>query len=165
MTTKETIVVGKVSSAHGILGEIMVFPLTDDVERFFDLDYFLCEGVRYSIDSLRIHKGQALIGSDAIKDRTQAEKMKGKLIEIERADAVPLSEGEFFIEELKGLSVQDLDGTVKGTLVDVLQTGAADLFEVDFDGKRMLMPFLRAYVAEINVAGGFIRLDATKCID
>jgi 16S rRNA processing protein RimM len=164
MGIKETMVVGKISSAHGIKGEILVFPLTDDVARFLDMTYFICETKNFTIEEVRIHKGQALIKTTEITDRTSAEHMKGKLVEVLREDAVELEKGEYFIEDLKGIAVRDLDGSEVGTLKDVMQTGATDIFYLEIGGKDMMMPFLKEYVAEINMEDGFVRLDVTKCI-
>lgn len=161
---QETIVIGKVSGAHGIRGEIKVYPLTDDVQRFCDLEYFICEGTRYSIDAVRFHQGQVLIVSGQIPDRNAAERMKGKLIEVDRADAVELEEGEYFIEELKGLTVYDTSSERICRLKDIMQTGAVDVIVFDCEGKELMMPYLKEYVSEVNIKGGYMKADLSKGI-
>lgn len=156
--------IGKVAAPHGIKGEIMVYPLTDDVNRFFDLDYFLIEDKKYELGEIRIHKGQALILSPQITDRNDAEKLKGKFIEVYREDAVPLEEGQYFIEDLKGLKVKDISGDKEGILIDVISSGAVDVLVVKVEGAEMMMPFLKADVYEVNLKAGYMIADMTKLI-
>ena len=124
---KDTLTIGKITGAHGIYGELKIYPMTDEAERFYDLDYFLCEGKKYDIQIARIHKQSVLIQTAQIQDRTEAEKMRGKMIEIYRKDAVELEEGQFFIEDLKGLEARDRNSDKTMTLVDVLRAGGADV--------------------------------------
>jgi 16S rRNA processing protein RimM len=161
---KDTVVIGRVSGSHGIKGELRVFPLTDDVERFFDLTYVICEGVRLEVEDVRLHKGNALLTIKGIEERNDSDRYKGKYLEVLREDAVELEEGEYFIEDLKGLEAIDLDGTRRGILKEIVQTGAVDVLEFDFEGKLMMMPFLNAYVVEVNIEEGFIKADLSKCI-
>ncbi|MCL1913283.1 MAG: ribosome maturation factor RimM [Eubacteriaceae bacterium] len=158
---KETIVVGRLSRPHGLKGELSVAPLTDDVDRFFKMGYFICEGVEYSIQNVRIHKGQALLTTNQITTRTQAELMKGKYIEVLREDAVELNEGEYFIEDMKGLEVRGTGGRT-GILVDVMQTGAVDILIIEIDGKQAMLPFLNRDVSEVNIKDGYIKADLDK---
>ena len=161
---KDRIVIGKISGVHGIRGEVTVYPLTDDMTRFYDLEYLLCGGARYGVQEVRLHKGQALVKLNGVDDRTTAEKMKGKLVEVEREDAVALEPGEFFIEDLKGLQVLDTGSERRGLLKDVMQTGAVDILVIELDGAEWMMPFLNRDVPEVNVEEGYIRADLSKCV-
>ncbi len=165
---KDTLTIGKITGAHGIYGELKIYPMTDEAERFYDLEYFLCEGKKYDIQIARIHKQSVLIQTAQIQDRTEAEKMRGKMIEIYRKDAVELEEGQFFIEDLKGLEARDrnAENTNTMTLVDVLRAGGADVLVFkNKGGKEYMMPFLVEYVDEVNLNEGYIVVDFTKFVD
>ena len=138
--------------------------MTDDAERFYDLEYFLCEGKKYDIQIARIHKQSVLLQTAQITDRTAAEKMRGKMIEIYRKDAIELEEGQFFIEDLKGLTARDRNSDQTATLKDVLRAGGADVLLFDVKGKEMMMPFLNEYVDEVNLNEGYMIVDFTKFV-
>ena len=158
------IIVGKVSSPHGISGEITVYPLTDDISRFENLHYFICESKEYTVTNTRIHKGQILIMTEQITDRNGVEVLKGKHIEVRREDALPLEDGQYYVEELKGLCVIDINSDRTGVLKDILQPGSVDVLLIQTENKEMMMPFFKADIDEINIEKGYIRLDMSKLI-
>ncbi len=158
----KTLVIGKIVGAHSIHGEIKVYPLTDDINRFFDLKYFLVGQKKFDVNSVRIHKGNALISSESISDRNTAEKLNGKYIEVLREDAVPLEEGQYFIEDLKGIKIKDINGTAEGTVVDILQNGAVDLIEYKVEKDLFLMPYLNEYVSEVDLENEVMTADLSK---
>ena len=160
----ENIIIGKVSSSHGISGEIMIYPLTDDITRFDDLKYFICGDEEYTIVNLRIHKGQVLVLTEQINDRNKADLLRGRYIEVRREDALPLSEGQYYIEDLKGLKAVDINSGRTGILKDIIQPGSVDIFLIQTEGKEMMMPFFNSDVEEINLEEGYIRLDMSKLI-
>ncbi len=159
---QDRMVIGKIVGVHGVQGEIKVFPLTDDVQRFYDLDYFICDHNKYSIGNIRSHKGHMLIKAAEIGDRNAAQKLQGKMMEIYREDAVELNEGEYFIEELKGLKVYDTSSERTAIIKDILQTGAVDVILFDLDGKDLMMPYLKEYVSEVNIEEGYMKADLSK---
>ena len=76
-----------------------------------------------------------------------------------RSDAVRLRKDEYFIADLIGLAVQDEDGTEIGTLKDVMETGANDVYVIALaDGRELLLPAIRQCVLEVDVEAGFVRI-------
>ncbi len=159
---KKNIIIGKIIGEHGIKGELKVHPITDDINRFFDLDYFIVGDKRYTVKSVRIHKNCALILTDELNDRSDAEKLRGSFIAVNREDALELNEGEYFIEDLKGMSMRDTESDDIGVLRDILQNGAVDLIEYELNGEIYLMPYLKEYVKEVNIEQGFMAADLSK---
>jgi 16S rRNA processing protein RimM len=162
---KETIVVGKVSSSHGLKGEVMLFPLTDDIERFLNLEYLLFDGIEHAVEEARLHKGQALLKLEGIETRDAADRMRGKLAQVRREDAVELGEGEYFIEDLKGIRVLDRRSDASGVLKDVLQTGGVDILVIEVGGKEKMMPFLKADAGNVDLERGFMEADFGKLVE
>ena len=157
-----TMIIGKIAGAHGIEGELKIIPLTDEAERFTDLDYFICEQRKYNIRSVRFHKGNVLIRTKEIIDRSAAERMHNKMIEIDRSDAVQLEAGEYFVEEMKGLKVYDTSSDRTSTIKDIWQTGGADILVFDFGDKELMLPFLKDNVSEVNMDERYMKADMSK---
>ena len=158
----EYMLIGKVASVHGIAGEIKINPMTDDAERFFELEYLLLNKKEYTIEKVRLHKNQVLVKLEGIDDRNASEKLKGYDVEIYREDAVELDEGEYFIEDLKGLQVYDTSSSRKGVLKDIFPAGGADVMWFVVEGKDILMPFFNDNIKEINIEEGYIKADLSK---
>lgn len=159
---KETLVIGKVIGAHSIHGEIKVYPITDDINRFFELKYVIINEKRYDVESVRIHKGVVLLASTSIPDRNAAEKLKGSYVEVLRTDAVKLEEGQYFIEDLKGIRIKDEVNDLEGVIVDILQNGGVDIIEYKINSDFYLMPYLNEYVTFVDLEEGLMIADLSK---
>lgn len=150
--------VGVISSTHGIGGEVKVFPTTDDNQRFKQLkQVFLDAGkdcITLEIERVRFFKNMVIVkfkGFDHIND---IEKYKGKDLLIDREQAVPLAENEYFIYDIIDAVVETEDGKLLGTLTEVLTTGANDVYVVKSqDGRELLLPVIDDCVKEIDTEG------------
>ena len=95
-------------------------------------------------------------GIDSIED---VERYRKASLLVPRSDAVRLRKDEYFVADLIGLTVRDEDGTEIGTLKDVIETGANDVYAIDLrDGRELLLPAIRQCVLEVDVEAGFIRI-------
>ena len=127
--------VGVITTTHGVRGEVKVFPTTDDAERFLELEYVLLdtgrELRRLDIKNVRFFKNLVILKFDGIDNIDDIEKYKGKDLWIPREEAQELGEDEYYIADLQGLNVVLEDGTEFGTLRDVMETGANDVYIID----------------------------------
>ena len=129
---------GKILRPHGIRGEMRMQILTDYPDRFIDelKKIYIGEKVTdenadaYSLKSARFHKDFLLITLAEINDRNDAETMRGKMVMIDINNAVPLEDGEFYLYQLIGLTVQTEDKVILGQLQEVIETGANDVYVV-----------------------------------
>ena len=127
--------VGQIAGTHALKGEVKVFPMTDDPERFTNGLVLFMEDTRGEVRELTVERSRqsgkfVLVkfkGLDSIND---VERFRGNKLFIDRADAIPLEEGEYFVADLIGLSVYDEDGVLLGELTDVIETGANDVYAV-----------------------------------
>lgn len=127
--------VGQIAGTHALKGEVKVFPMTDDPERFTNGLVLFMEDTRGTVRELTVERSRqngkfVLVkfkGLDSIND---VERFRGNKLFIDRADAIPLEEGEYFVADLIGLSVYDEDGALLGELTDVIETGANDVYAV-----------------------------------
>lgn len=150
----ETLVIGKIGAPHGIVGEIKVFPITEDPARFEDLKKFYVKSKDgfdcYTISKIKYQKSNLIVKLKEINDRNTAEELKGKLIEIDRADGIPLEEDEYYIVDLIGLKVYEGD-VLLGVLNDVIQSGGTDIYSIKTEGKDILVPAVAQYILDIDM--------------
>lgn len=148
--------VGVITSPHGIRGEVKIFPTTDDPERFKKLKKVIIdthkEQKEMEIGGIKFFKNMVIATLSGIEDRTQAEKYRSADILIEREDALPLGEDEYYICDILGFTVTNDDGTVLGTLEDVLTSCANDVYVVKRDnGKELLIPSTKECVLSTDL--------------
>lgn len=160
---EEFLNIGSITSAHGIKGEVKVFPLTDDVKRFKKLKEVTIEGKRESrlvhIESVKFFKQFVILKFIEIETMNDAELLKGYVLKVDRKNAVPLSEDEYFIADLIGLKVTDDENLIEGVLSDVLQTGANDVYVIETKDKgEILLPAIKECILSVNVAEGFVKV-------
>jgi 16S rRNA processing protein RimM len=151
--------VGAVTSTHGIAGEVKVFPTTDDPNRFKKLKSVLLDtgkGMKeLQITQVKFFKNMVIL---RFKDHNKIEDVmsyKGKALYVTRENAVKLKKNEYFIADLIGLSVYEEDGNLLGTLTDVLQTGANDVYVVKMEnGKEVLIPAIHQCILSVEPQEG-----------
>lgn len=147
--------VGVFANTHGVRGEIKVFPTTDDMTRFKKLKtLYLDKGtelVKLEVSSVRFFKNMVIMKFKGIDNINDIEKYKGKDLLIERKQAVPLQENEYFICDIIASKVVTEEGEEIGTLKEVLQTGANDVYVVKTEeGKEVLFPVIEECVLDVN---------------
>lgn len=152
----EFLKVGKIVNTMGVKGEVKVIPLTNDVDRFNDLEwvYILRKDKRdkINIQSVRFHKNFVLIKFEGIDDMTAAERLKESYIQVDREHAVELDENEFFICDLIGCNVLTTSGEELGEVNDVFPTGANDVYVVKAkNGKEVMVPAIKQVIKSVDV--------------
>ena len=160
---EDTLRVGVISSTHGVRGEVKVYPTTDDVNRFKKLKTVILdtgrEQMTLSIESVKFFKNMVILKFKEFNNINDIEKYKGKDLLIRRDQAVKLAPNENFITDLIGLKVVTDEGKEFGTLTDVLQTGANDVYVVKNDkGEEILVPAIKDCVKNVDIEGGEILL-------
>ena len=148
--------VGVITSPHGIHGEVKIFPTTDDPQRFKKLKKVIVdthkEQKEMEIGGIKFFKNLVIATLSGIEDRNQAEKYRSADILIEREDALPLGEDEYYICDILGFTVTNDDGTVLGTLEDVLTSCANDVYVVKREnGKEILIPSTKECVLSTDL--------------
>ncbi|MBP3617539.1 MAG: 16S rRNA processing protein RimM [Lachnospiraceae bacterium] len=151
--------VGVITTTHGVRGEVKVFPTTDDANRFKKLKKAYLDLERellpVTVEGVKFFKQMVIVKFKEINDMDKAALYRNKDILIDREDAMPLKENEFYICDLIGLKVVTDKGEELGTLCEVLQTGANDVFEVMLPNKEtVLIPYIEDCVKEISLEEG-----------
>lgn len=154
----ELIRIGKIVNTQGLKGDVRIYPDTDYVERFEELEYLYVEGLdeKFYIEKVRYKKNLAIVKFEGYDHINDIEKYKNKIVYTEKVD---LEEGRFYVEDLLGLKVVDHEKGEIGTLKDVMQNPAHDLYVVKTnDGKEILIPVVDEFVADIDMEAGIIHV-------
>ena len=151
--------VGVISSTHGVRGEVKVFPTTDQVQRFKKLKEVILdtgsEQKVLKIESVKFFKQFAILKFEHYDNINDIEKYKGKSLYVTRENAVKLQKDEYFIADLIGMTAVSDDEALKGTLTDVIETGANDVYVIALeDGREFLLPAIKECILKVDVEGG-----------
>ncbi len=151
--------VGVITTTHGVHGEVKVFPTTDDPERFRALKEVWVENAKgrssKKIQSVKFFKQFVILKLEGIDDMDQAMLFKNSDLLVDRENALPLAENENYIVDLIGLKVVTDEGEDLGTLLDVLQTGANDVYEIKLKtGKVVLFPAIPQCILNVDLEKG-----------
>ena len=159
--------VGVITTTHGVRGEVKVYPTTDEPERFLDLDYVLLdtgrELRRLDIKNVRFFKNLAILKFDGIDNINDIEKYKGRDLWIPREKAQELDEDEYYIADLLGMKVLLEDGSEFGTLRDVMETGANDVYIVDsVKHGEVLLPAIKECILDVDIEANTMTVHLMK---
>lgn len=159
---KEYLEIGKIVNIHGLKGDVKVMPWCDEPELLCEFDRLFIGRDKKEIGILeaRVFKNTVIMRFEDCNSPEDAEKLRNKVLYIHRDD-LELEEGVYFIQDLIGLNVVDADsGRVYGTLKDVAQTGANDVYEVfDEENKKTYwIPAIPDVVTETDVDGGVMKI-------
>ncbi|MEU7585160.1 ribosome maturation factor RimM [Micromonospora sp. NPDC049230] len=176
------LVVGRIGKPHGVRGEVTVEVRTDEPEaRFAPGSVLRTEpgatppapatadepGVPFrlpaelTIEESRFHQGRVLIAFEGILDRNTAEALRGTLLVVDSADVTPPDDPEEFHDhQLVGLAVVTPAGERLGEVARIDHAPSSDLLVLRRpEGRTALIPFVRAIVPEVDIAGGRVIVD------
>ena len=153
--------IGKIVTRHGLNGTVKVMPWCDSPALFAELDT-LYAGKAHTpvqIERAAVQKNMVLLKLAGVDTPEAADALRNTVLYLNRDD-VELDADTHFIQDLLGMRVCDADsGAEYGTLTDVLQTGANDVYEVTApDGRKLLVPVIPQVVLEIDDAADIIRI-------
>lgn len=151
-------VIGRVLRPHGVRGELRVEITTDRPEQLRRHTHFYLarpespETVRRCpIEKSRQHKGVLLLKLEGCDDRNGADELRGMLVQIPTEEAEPLGEGEYYHFQLIGLAVETESGERLGQVVEVLETGANDVYVVRGIRGEVLLPAVDDVIRAIDL--------------
>ena len=148
--------VGVITSTHGIRGEVKVFPTTDDPKRFKKLKQVILDTGKekrdLEVESVKFFKQFVILKFKGIDNINEVERYKRCPLLVTRDHAVPLQEDEYFIADMIGMQVVTEDGALFGTLKDVIETGANDVYIIESsEHGEVLVPAIKECILDINI--------------
>lgn len=159
------VTIGQITAPHGVRGEVRIRPLTDFPQRFEGMErvHLFLDGRRWQaeIECIRPHaRGNWTMKLNGVDTREEAEGLRRAELQVPPHDTYPLPEGEYYVFELVGCSITTGDGKDIGLLIDVITTGANDVYLVENDqGNQFLIPAIKQVVKEIDLDGRRILID------
>ncbi len=158
------VTVGTIVKPQKLDGTVKVFPQTDYPERILDMKEILVENQKklelMKIENVSLVKGILNLKFAGVDSKEDAEKLRGAFLKITKSQLKPLEKGEYYIFELIGLKVIKTDGEVLGELIDILKTGANDVYVVKLlNGEELLIPALKSVVKKIDLQNLIIEVE------
>ena len=137
-----------------------LIPLTDFADRFDGLEKVFVDDRIFQIEYVKAIGNALVIRFDGIDNREAARLLTNKMLTVDRKDAAPLEDGEYYTFDIIGLEVFALDGQKLGVVENVLKTGSNDVYVTRTEvGGELLIPALKRVVKEIDIADGRMIID------
>lgn len=161
---KQYLEIGKIINVHGLKGEIKVIPWCDSVDFLCEFDklYIGDKKEKIEVENARNHKNMAILKLKGIDNIDDANKLRNLILYINRDD-VELDEKTYFIQDLIGLEVYDVDtGVYYGIIEEVLQTGANDVYNIKGKNKSYLVPAIADVIIETDIQNATMKIRPLK---
>jgi len=154
--SQKYIVIGKVLSTQGNKGEVNVFPLTDSIDRFKNLDNVFLRNKNsqtiLNVEKIRIRKDTVILKLKDIENIEEAKMLVGSFLEVERKNAVKLPKETYFLFEIIGLEVYNENNIFLGKVENVISTGSNDVYVVKSKDKdELFIPAIHDVVKNVNL--------------
>ncbi len=151
--------VGKIVNTQGIKGEVRVISTTDFIEERFQPGkrlYLFPEGVNVPLQMVikthRPHKQFQLLSFEGYNSINDVEKLKGSILKIIAEDRQELPEGEYYFDQIIGLEVWSEEGDKIGTVKEIMQPGANDVWVVKREKKPdLLLPYIEPCIKKVDI--------------
>ena len=151
--------IGKIVNTHGLRGDVKVVPWSDYPEIFEEIDFlYLDKNTKLKIKNVKYQKNNVILKLDTINSIEQAEKLKEKVLLVDKEDIEISDEDTYFVADLIGLCVYEEDEKL-GILADVIPVCGADVYVIKREkGKDILIPAIKENIIEINLSEKYIKV-------
>lgn len=163
MPKKEFLEAGEIVGTHGVRGEMRVQPWADSPAQLAGLKtLYFNEGQKRVKVKCRPHKNLLLVTMEGVSTVEEATLLRGKVLWLHRND-LKLPKGRYFVQDLIGMRVVDADtGETYGTITDVSETGANNVYHMDKQGKEILIPAIPDVIQRIDLDADTITITPLK---
>ncbi|WP_026354265.1 ribosome maturation factor RimM [Massilia niastensis] len=163
--------VGHVTGAYGIVGGIRVSPYSDDADALLNIKtWWLDKPTLHAVTvrSAKLHGGDVVATLVGMRDRNEAEALKGASVQVARSEFPELEEDEYYWSDLIGLDVVNLQGEALGKVADMMHNGAQSILRItpqvnpdapDAKASERLVPFVDQFVKNVDLEARLITLD------
>lgn len=152
-----------IARPHGVQGAVKMIPLSENMNRYHGLkEAYLERNGKYepiTLWDVGVQPDAVYARLSCSPDRNTAETLRNLYICVDRANAIKLPEGRYFISDLIGCQVMDTAGNSYGILTDVLETGANDVYVIKGD-RTLMVPALKKLLNTVDIPARKILLDS-----
>ena len=155
------LVIGYLRRPHGVRGEIIMDLHTDFPERIKSgRKVFIGENHQpLTLDTVRPHDNGLLVSIRGVDTPEEVGKYRNQWVYVKASDVPPLPKGMHYQYELIDLDVVDENGNLLGKLVEILETGANDVYVVRGDsGKEILLPAIPSVILDLDMGRRLLRV-------
>jgi 16S rRNA processing protein RimM len=148
------LVLGKLRRPHGVQGEIPLELYTSMLELLEPgrIVYISEDHHPHKIGGTRWKQDLLLLKFEGLNDRTAVSELTNDLVFIKTSELPDLTEDEFYLHEIIGLDVYEVDGSYLGVIIEILETGANDVYLIkDDNGHEVLIPAIEEMVLDLNL--------------
>lgn len=142
--------IGQIINTHGIKGEVKVYPLTEDVNKFKSYKTVLVDGEEKNILGVKFQKDRVILKLEGVDTMNEAETYKQKYIEVPRKGEKKLPKDTYYVSDLKECTVYDTNNKNLGKVFDVISTHNNDVYWIK-SPKELLIPVLRDIVLDVDI--------------
>lgn len=157
------VVMGKIVAAQGIQGWVKVQTFTEYLDSLLDYDvWYLGNEAAWQATKVleaKVHGKVVVAKLEGVADRNEAERLKGRLVAVPRAELPEQDEDEYYWSDLIGMTVRNQQDEVLGTVENLLETGANDVLVLQGAHGQLMLPFIESVVQDVDLAGKIIRVD------
>lgn len=153
---KRYLEIGKIVSVFGLKGEVKVQPWCDSPDFLCEFDtLYYKSGTPVNVERARVQKNIVVMKLEGTDTVEAAQALRGRVLYMDRED-VELEEGAYFVQDLIGLEVRDAEtAQVYGTITEVSETGANDVYHIKSpEGRMLYVPAIPDVVKETDIEGG-----------
>lgn len=158
--------IAQILRPHGIKGELKIKSFSEDLDNLFAVkNLYIKNNEGYSpieVDGFHLHSGEVLLQLHNVYDRNTAETYRNLELYIARADASPLEEGEFYINDILGFALVDSQGNALGTLQEVLTAYATNVYQATSPRGTLLFPAVEGVVERVDFENSCLILNEER---
>ncbi len=153
--------VGKIVRAHGIKGSIKVYPYGDTFQFSKKGDRFFVSSPpqELTLERIQPQKRCWILTFKEIRDRNTAEKLVGKEITLPENHLPKLDSNEYYYYQLIGMEVKTREGEYIGVIKNIIETGANDVYVVEYEEREVLIPALEDVVINVDLENNIMTVD------
>lgn len=152
--------IGEVVNVVGLKGELKIYPYSENKERFETLKTVYFDDAQVKIEKVRYKDNLVILKIQGVEDRTSAEACRGKEVFMNDEDLEVLPEGTYYIKDILGFMVEDKSHGIIGTLKDVRDNGAQNLFIIETtNGGELLVPAVEQFFTGVDLNRNVVLVD------
>jgi 16S rRNA processing protein RimM len=146
--------VAKIVNTHALKGECKLYLYTDEIKERFAKGsvLYLKDGKELKVKAFRVQKNLGYAFFEGINHINDAEPLKGYELFVKEEELPQLDEDEFYYHQLIGCDVYNQNQEKLGVVSELLETGANLVLRVSHEEESFLLPFVKAFVLDVNIA-------------
>lgn len=155
--------IGKIINTHGIKGELKLYPLTDDINRFsyLKIAYLGDNKLKVQIENVKYHKNMVIVKFKEFNNINEVLSYKDEFIYVDEEEIIKLPKNHYFIFDIVDCQVFNTAGEKIGIVTDVIQSASNDVYVVKNveKNKEYLIPAVKEFFVDIDINNKRIIVD------